>query len=70
MWFWHWVAEPLEDPIISSFQHYVIILGRLDCGYCWNNPNIYYQLSVCGEWVLLIVGGNAGVRHSRRGSGM
>lgn len=71
VWFWHWAAEPLGDPIISIFQHYVIILGvggGLDCGYCLNNPNIYYHPSVCGEWVLLIVGGNVGLSSRRRAS--
>lgn len=42
--------------------------GGGGCGSCWNNPNIYYQLSVCGEWVLLIVGGNVGLSSRRRGS--
>lgn len=41
--------------------------GGLDCGYCWNNPNIYYQLSVRGEWVLLIVGGGVSLSSGRRG---
>lgn len=71
--FWHWVAEPLRDPIISIFQHYVIILGvrgwgRVNCGCCWNNPNIYYQLLVCGELVLLIVGGSVGLSSRRKGN--
>lgn len=54
---------------MSIFLHYVIIMGEGGgCGSCWNNPNIYYQLSVCGEWVLLIVGGNVGLSSRRRGS--